>query len=441
MNTILGLLAVVGLVLLNAFFVAAEFSLVGARRTRIDQLAAAGHFGAASARHAIQHLDSYIAATQLGITLASLGLGWIGEDAMGHLIEDIFALILSPESAASLSHTLALPVAFAIVTTLHIVFGELAPKSIALQQPEDTSVLVAPLTRVFHTLFFPIIWVMNHIGNSMLRLIGFAPASEETRVHSPQELAMLIHASHEAGVLQHKEEQLLMRAFNFRDIPLEDIMQPRVDVVAFPLHISREELLHRLPQHSHSRYVIYGETIDDVLGILHLKDLFDILAREGNGDGEFELASFLRQPLYLPTSAPISSVLQQMQREKKHFAVVLDEFGGTAGVATLEDILEELVGEMQDEFDHETPSFRRQGDEIWVDGGVSMSEIEQHFGPPPSEIESHTIGGYIAEALQRIPRAEDRIRYGNYEVSVAAMDGLRVARVRFAQRGKTIESG
>ena len=437
MNTVLGLLAVAGLVLLNAFFVAAEFAFVGARRTRIDQLAAAGHLGAASARHAIQHLDSYIAATQLGITLASLGLGWIGEDAVGHVIEDIFALILPPESAASLSHTLALPVAFAIVTTLHIIFGELAPKSIALQQPEGTSVLVAPLTRVFHTLFFPIIWVMNHIGNSMLRLIGFAPASEDERVHSPQELAMLIRASREAGILQHKEEQLLMRAFNFRDIPLENIMQPRVDVVAFPMQISREELLRRLPQYGHSRYVIYSETIDNVLGILHMKDLFDILAHERNGDGDFELAAILRQPLYLPTSAPISSVLPQMQREKKHFAVVLDEFGGTAGVATLEDILEELVGEVQDEFDSEMPSFRRQGDEIWVDGGVSMSEIAQRFGPPPTEIESLTIGGYIAEELQRIPRAEDHIPYGDYEVSVVTMDGLRVARVRFKQRSKS----
>ncbi len=430
MSTLLGLLAVIGLVLFNAFFVAAEFALVGARRTRIDQLAAAGNRGAASAKHAIQNLDSYIAATQLGITLASLGLGWIGEDAVGHLIEEIIAIFLPPESAASISHTLALPIAFGIVTTLLIVFGELTPKSIALQRPESTSILVAPTTRVFHTLFFPIIWMMNRICNSMLRLIGFDPASEDARVHSPEELAMLIRDSREAGMLQRKEEQLLMRAFSFRDIPLENIMKPRVDVIAFPVDISRKELLEQLPNYQHSRFVIYRRTIDDVLGVLHLKDLFDLLAKEDRQE-EFDLLSLIHEPLYLPASAPISSVLQQMQLEKKPFAIVLDEFGGTAGVATVEDILEELVGEVQDEFDQDLPAIRQSGDEFWVDGSVSISEIERYFGPAPMESESHTIGGYISEALQRIPRTNDRVHYGDYEIKVGAMLGRRVVRLHF----------
>lgn len=432
MNTLFGLTGVAILVFLNGFFVATEIALVAARHTRINQFVAEGKFGATSARHALKNLDSYIAATQLGITLASLGLGWIGEESVGHLIESMFIVILPSESATSLSHTLALPVAFSIVTMLHIVLGELAPKTIALLQPEVTAVIVAPFTRLFHTLFYPIIWSMNTLGNAIVKLLGFTPASTETQVHSRQELAMLFSASREAGMLQQKEEQLLTRAISFQDIPLEEIMKPRVDVIAFPSGTSLQELLRTMPNHSHSRYVIYKETIDDVLGILHMKDLFDHLAR--GSEKKFDLTRFLRQPLFLPTTTPISSVLSQMQRENMHFAIVLDEFGGTAGIATLEDILEELVGELQDEFDQETPQFTQIGDEILVDGSVSMSAIEEDFGPPPGEIESNTIGGYIAEALQRIPRLNDSIIYGTYKISVVEMEGLRVEKVRFKQQ-------
>ncbi len=432
MNTIVGLAAVAALVFLNAFFVATEIALVSARRTRIYQLAEQGKFGAESARHAIHHLDSYIAATQLGITLASLGLGWIGEVTVGHMIESLFVILLPAEVAASLSHTLALPVSFTIVTMLHIVFGELAPKSIALLQPELTASVVSPFTRLFHTLFYPVIWTMNLMGNTFVRLIGFEPASAETQVHSRQELAMLFAASREAGMLQHREEQILSRAVSFQAIPLEEIMRPRVDVVAFSVDTSLKTLLQTMPDHRHTRYVIYGESIDDVRGILHMKDLFDLLARANHE--KFALADMLRQPLFLPATTPISSVLTQMQRDKMHFAVVLDEFGGTAGIATLEDILEELVGELQDEFDQETPLVYAEGNEIMVDGGVSMSEIEARFGAVPQAIESNTIGGWVAEALQRIPRLEDRIQYGEYEVSVLEMAGMRVEKVRFKKR-------
>ena len=429
MNTIVGLLGVAILVFINGFFVATEIALVAARQTRINQLFEEGKFGAASAQHAIKNLDSFIAATQLGITLASLGLGWIGEESVGHLIESLFILILPSDSATSLSHTLALPVAFSIVTMLHIVLGELAPKTIALQQPEITAVIVAPLTRLFHTLFYPVIWSMNLLGNTIVRILGFTPASDEMQVHSRQELAMLFSASREAGMLQQKEEQILTSAIRFQDIPLEEIMKPRVDVIAYPIVTPFPQLLDSLSDHSHSRYVVYGETIDDVLGILHLKDLFDHLAK--GSERELELTQLLRQPLFLPASTPISSALSQMQRDNMHFAIVLDEFGGTAGIATLEDILEELVGELQDEFDQEKPLFSTIGNEILVDGSVSMSVIEENFGPPKGEFESNTIGGFIAESLQRIPRLDDRVVYGKYTVSVVEMAGLRVEKLRF----------
>ena len=280
MSDIIGLLAIAGLVLMNGFFVAAEISLVSARRTRIDQLAEEGKYGAIAARHAIKHLDSYIAATQLGITLASLGLGWLGESVVGHLIEQFLIIILPPESAESLSHTLAFPVSFSIVTMLHIVIGELAPKSIAIQYPEGTSIVVAPGTRLFHTVFFPIIWLMNMIGNALVRLIGFTPASGEEAVHSPEELTMLFRASREAGMLQRKDEQLLMRAINFRDIPLENIMKPRVDIAGFPAKISKDKMMKHIAESRHSRYVIYGESLDDVLGNLTYQRLVQSLGSE-----------------------------------------------------------------------------------------------------------------------------------------------------------------
>lgn len=440
MNTVIGLLAVFGLVFVNGVFVAAEFAFVGARRTRIAQLAAEGHAGARSAQRAIQHLDSYIAATQLGITLASLGLGWIGEPALGHLVEAALESLLPTDLSHALGVGFSFAVAFSIVTMLHIVLGELAPKSIALQRPEGTAIVVSRPVTTFLRLFRPVIFVMNSVGNSVVRLLGFEPASGHERVHSAEELLMLVHSSREAGLLEDTEERLLQRAFDFGDLYLRDVMQPRVEVEGIPVDAPFHVVLQRVASGTYSRYPVYQDSLDQVVGVLHAKDLFDALVNQPAllcGDASFELRSVLRTPLYFPEMANVGHVLEQMQRAKMPFCVVVDEFGGMAGIATMEDILEELVGDVQDEFDAEPQITSADTASPLVDGLTTLSDIAERFGDPGCEVHSATIGGYVAECLDRIPTVGDRVPYGKYEVIVVAMDEMRVAQVQFVPRAST----
>ncbi|GIV81184.1 MAG: hypothetical protein KatS3mg051_0538 [Anaerolineae bacterium] len=440
MNTVIGLLAVFGLVFVNGVFVAAEFAFVGARRTRIAQLAAEGHMGARAAQRAIQQLDGYIAATQLGITLASLGLGWIGEPALGHLVEAALESLLPANLSHALGVGFSFAVAFSIVTMLHIVLGELAPKSIALQRPEGTAIIVARPVTAFMHLFRPVIFVMNSVGNGVVRLLGFEPASGHERVHSAEELVMLVHSSREAGLLEDTEERLLQRAFDFGDLYLRDVMQPRVEVEGIPVDAPLPVVLQRVAAGTYSRYPVYQDSLDQVVGVLHAKDLFDAIVHQPDlicGEAPFDLRSVLRTPLYFPEMANVGHVLEQMQRAKMPFTVVVDEFGGMAGIATMEDILEELVGDVQDEFDAEAAPAGEDAAAPIVDGLTTLSDIAERFGDPGCEVHSATIGGYVAECLDRIPVVGDRVTYGAYDVIVVAMDEMRVAQVQFVPRATT----
>jgi CBS domain containing-hemolysin-like protein len=443
MNDILGLLAVFGLVFTNGFFVAAEFSLVGARRTRIAQLAEEGHAGAKAAQNAIHHLDSYIAATQLGITLSSLALGWIGEPAIGHLIEPVLMSILpgDHEAVEALSLTLSVAIAFSIVTMLHIILGELVPKSIALQRPEATSVLVARPVSWFLWVFRPIIHVMNGIGNFIVRRLGFEEAGEHSSVHSAAELEMLVQSSRAAGLIQPSEEKLLRAVFDFSEISAEEIMTPRVDVDGIEVNTPLPEILTYIQESHHSRYPVYENDLDHVVGLLLVKDLLDSVVKNPDSlnrtGAPFPLRPLLRKPPFIPATIGVDQLLEAMQKSRTHLAVVLDEYGGTAGVVTLEDVIELLVGELQDEFDGEAvKDIQAEGEHTLVDGQVSLHDIIERFGEPVGEPESTTIGGYISEVLNRIPEAGDRIRFGEYEVRVETMDGLRVERVRFSPAPK-----
>jgi putative hemolysin len=437
-SILFGLFAVLALVFINGFFVAAEFSLVGARRTRIAQLANEGHTGAKSAQSAMEHLDSYIAATQLGITLASLGLGWIGEPAIAHFLEPLLHSIMPEESQEAFRVAVAVTIGFSIVTVLHIVLGELVPKSIALQRPEGTSIIVARPTSWFLALFRPIIWVMNGIGNGIVRLLGFEPAAGHAQVHSAEELEMLVQTSREAGLLQPSEEILLRRVFDFSDIQVREIMKPRVDVDALPLKSSAPDLMQKVKAHHYSRYPVYDENLDDVVGVLHIKDLLDAIIDNPQlllqDNPSFDLRPLLRETLFIPATVSVNQLLEQMQQKQIHLAVVIDEYGGMAGAVTLEDILEEIVGEVQDEFDLEdNPITEKDGITI-LDGLVSMSEIIERFGEVDDETVAASIGGYILETLGRIPKLGDKLPYGNYEFRVRQMDGMRVAQIEVHPR-------
>jgi putative hemolysin len=430
MSTIFGLLAVFALVFVNGFFVAAEFSLVGARRTRLAQLADEGHTGARIAQDATVHLDNYIAATQLGITLASLGLGWIGEPA--------FEFILPEHLAHTAGNSVAIAVGFSLVTMLHIILGELTPKSIALQRPEGTAIIISRPTTWFLHLFRPIIYLMNALGNGVVRLIGFEPTSGHERVHSAEELGMLVRSAREAGVIEDSEEEMLQAVFDFGDLHIRDVMQPRVEVDAIPLDMPLSELLHKMATGHYSRYPVYRESIDNVVGILHTKDLLDLVVRQPellSGDAaNLDLTAVVRKPLFFPEMASVDRVLEQMQRTQTHFTIVVDEFGGMAGIATMEDILEELVGEVQDEFDAETAPIRFSEGVAVLDGLVSLTDVIERFGEPGGEPESATIGGYVAEILDRIPEKGDTVPFGEFDVHVDEMDEMRVARVSVHQR-------
>ena len=438
MESILGLLGVAVLVFTNGFFVAAEFALVGARRTRITQLAAEGSASAKVAERALEQLDSYIAATQLGITLASLALGWIGEPAIAHLFEPVFSLLLPESMRETVLHTASIALAFALVTLLHIVMGELVPKSIALQRPEATTLVVVRPVTWFLILFRPIIRLMNGIGNRIARMLGFNLANEHSAVHSPEELEMLVRSSREAGYLQESEETLLRRAFDFSDIQVQEVMQPRVEVDAIDADALLGEMLTIVASHHHSRYPVYRETIDNVVGLLMTKDLLDrVIAKPdmlAHREAACDLTDILRKPLFVPESLSVDRLLRRMQESKTHLAVVLDEYGGMAGVATMEDVIELLVGDVRDEFDTDSdPAALSAGGDSLVDGLTSLTEVADRFGELSEEAESTTLGGYVAEQLNRIPAVGDSVRYGEYEVHVEAMDGMRVVRVRFVR--------
>ncbi|MCA0457267.1 MAG: hemolysin family protein [Chloroflexi bacterium] len=445
MGDLLGVLSVFFLVATNGFFVAAEFSLVGARRTRIAQLASEGNSGAKVAQKAMEHLDAYIAATQLGITLSSLGLGWVGEPAIGHLIEPLLESLLPHESVETVAPAVSFAIAFSIVTLLHIVMGELVPKSIALQRPEATSIVVARPVTWFLVVFRPIIHIMNGLGNGIVRLLGFEPSGEHSSVHSAEELEMLVHSSREAGLLQENEEVLLRRVFDFSDITVEEIMQPRVNVEGLSSEATFGELLDMMTANKHSRYPVYEETIDNVVGLILSKDILDMIIHKPdlltNRSQKPNFKPYLREPLFVPQTLGVDILLERMQESKTHLAVVIDEYGGMAGVATMEDIIEQLVGEVQDEYDdEEVEVIQAEGQEIIVDGMMSMTEAVERFGQLAGEFDSTTLGGYIAEQLDRIPEVNDTVSFGGYKVSVREMDGLRVAKVRFSKRPQSAAS-
>jgi len=338
---LLGLVAVVVLVLLNGFFVAAEFSLISVRQTRITELVAAGNARAETVQQALKNPDRVIAATQLGITLASLGLGWIGEPALSHLIEpllDLFPAELRP----GLSHSLSSGLAFAIITFLHVVVGELAPKSIALQDPENTSLAVASPTLWSERLFKPFIWALNGTGNALLRLVGVEPASGHELVHSVAELKMLVTASTKEGVVDEQESELLHAIFDFGDLLVRQVMIPRTEIIAVEADLPLNEILPLITESTYTKIPVYDDDLDNLLGIIHVKDLLRMM-QEPDWQSS-TVRSLVREPLYVPETLLVSALLRELRDNRQHIAIILDEFGGTAGLVTLEDILEEIVG-------------------------------------------------------------------------------------------------
>jgi CBS domain containing-hemolysin-like protein len=433
----LQLFAVALLVFANAFFVAAEFSLVSVRRTRITELVAQGNASAESVQKALENPDRVIAATQLGITLASLGLGWIGEPALSHVLEPLVALFPG-EMQSEVSRSISAGIAFTIITFLHVVVGELAPKSIALQNPEATSLVVARPTLWTEILFKPVILALNGSGNLLLRLVGIKPASGHQLVHSVEELKMIVSASADEGVVEKDEREMLDAIFDLGELQVGQVMVPRTEILAVEADTALDELLKIVTQTTYTKLPVYEDNLDQIIGILHTKDLLRSLTQPK--DRTRIARDLVREAIYVPETIHVRALLQQFRNNRQHIAIVLDEYGGTAGLVTLEDLLEEIVGEVSDPFDIETHEIQALPDgSILIDGRTLIEEVNQQLDLNLTDPYYYTIAGFVLAQLGRIPRAGEIIEKEGLRLRVETMDGLRVASVSLLNRPTALE--
>lgn len=435
MEIIIQLGFVILLVLLNGYFVASEFSLVAIRKTRIDELVKKGNVTAKLVQKALIDLDSFISATQLGITLSSLGLGWIGEPAIAHFIEPYFTFL--PKNAAFLTaHTVSVIIAFTIITFLHIVLGELAPKTIALQRAEITSMfIIAPLT-VFTKIFSPFIWILNGAGSMVLKLFGFTAPTGHQLVHSEEEIRMILAQSAQGGVIPKKEVEMLYSVFRLGDIPVKQIMVPRTDIVAFNVSTYLKEIIKQVKLHPHSRFPVYEHSIDTVIGFVHIKDIYSEVLKSKK-EKRLSETKLVRIIMGVPETKRIDEVLLDMRKKRVHIAVVNDEYGGTAGMVTLEDIIESLVGEIQDEFEQPLYDMQKQKDGSYlVDGLSAIEKIQSKFNLSMKGQGYTTIGGLVFGLLGRQPEQGDTVQIGNIIFQVEKIEGKRISTLRLRKESR-----
>lgn len=425
------------LVFLNGFFVASEFALVAIRKTRIDELVKRGNASAKLVQAALVNLDTYISATQLGITIASLALGWIGEPALAHYFEPLFAEFLAKDTALVTAHAAAVFISFAIITFLHIVLGELAPKSMALQKAELTSLWIIRPLFVFATVFKPFIWVLNETGLLVLKAVGFSAPSGHQIVHSEEEIKLILAQSASEGAIEKEEAEMVYSVLKFADLPVKQIMIPRTNIVAFDIHTPFSKLLPIAEKNLHSRFPVYEKSIDSVVGFIHIKEIYKHLfsaSKDTNEHSHEEVpvsqTKLIRDILQVPESRRIDDVLLDMRKKRVHIAIVNDEYGGTSGVVTLEDIIESLVGEIQDEF--ETPHkeiLRLKDGSYIVDGLASTESVISKFKLPIQENEYASIGGLVHGILGHTPVPGEYIVLGQFTFTVTTIEQHRITQL------------
>jgi CBS domain containing-hemolysin-like protein len=430
--TLWRLAGLAALVCANGLFVAAEFSIVTVRKTRVDQLIAEGHRGARSVRRAVTAPDRYIAATQLGITMASLGLGWLAEPALASIFEPALAF-LPAQLAAATAHSIAVAIAFAIITAAEIVFGELTPKWIALERPEATALwLVKPL-EIFMRVMSPFIRVVHGTAQGVIRMLGFSGADHRAMVHSEEELKMLVTASQEAGVLEEHEEQMLHRVFGFADLAAGQVMIPRTELVAVPAETPLAELVTRIAQGRHSRLPVYRGDLDDI-GMLHVTDVMKAIAAQQD---TATAGALVREVLNVPETLAADDLLSELRRRRAREALVIDEYGGTAGLVTFESLMERIVGEVPGESGAQSRVSARPDGSCEVDGLALVADINEQFGLHIDEGVYTTLGGYVLGRLGRRARIGDTIEVEGRKVRVEVLDGLRVAKVWISKAKKS----
>lgn len=426
LETLLNLLLIAFLVFLNGFFVAAEFAVVKIRDTQLEPLVAKGHRRARIARKIVRNLDASLSATQLGITLASLGLGWVAEPVFVKLLEPSMRWmgIESPE----LQHRIAFVIGFSAITFLHIVLGELAPKSLAVTKPLPVSLWVAEPLAWFYRISFPVIWTLNQAALWLLRRFGIEPASEADLVHSREELRLLVSAAQQKAGGTSLGRDVVLNAMDLGHREAREVMRPRAEITVLNTEASMAECLEVAEKTRFSRFPLCEQgDVDRTLGVVHFKDLFAMRARARRGA---DLVSVARKIVYVPASCRLERLLQLLLDRKLHFSVVVDEYGGTMGLVTLENILEELVGQIQDEFDQEKPLIEKTGEAWALDGTLPLHELEELVGESlEAGPEVTTTSGFVTHRLGGFPKAGDQIPLGEFVLRVEAMVGPKVARL------------
>jgi CBS domain containing-hemolysin-like protein len=422
------------LVFLNGFFVAAEFALVKIRGSQLDTLVEEGNRTAAFARRVTGNLEAYLSACQLGITLASLGLGWIGEPFLARMIEPAF--VKAGVQSEALIHAVSFAIAFSVITYLHIVLGEQAPKILAIRKPVPSTLWVARPLGLFYVLLKPAIWFLNHSSNALLRRVFRLPTvSEHEIAHSEEELRLILAESERAEEVSPLGKAILINALDMRDRVVRDITTPRGEVVFLNTEDSFEENLKAAFESRHTRFPLCEGHLDNTVGSVHIKDLLRLMREPGA-----DLHAIKREIFPVPEMMPLEKLLTFFLNKHAHLALVVDEYGGTTGIVTLDNVLEELVGEIQDEFDSEKPEFRRvSGDEFDVDGSLGLYELHDLAGLELESADVSTIGGYVTHLLGHLPKVGEKVRIEDFEVTVTQTDGRRVGQVHFKRLAEQSE--
>lgn len=443
--SILNILLVIFLVLANGFFVASEFALVSVRKSRIEALAAEGKRAAIRLLAMLNNLNAYISATQLGITLSSLGLGWVGEPAIASLLDPLLAWAGQVTGLAFLAsgpvlHTISFAIAFSIITFLHIVFGELAPKTVALELAETVSFFVATPLQLFYKVFNYPIRMLDWAGTKTARLFGLHPSGEHGSSYTEDEIRQLVKVSQESGHLNEEERRLINRVFEFSDTTVREAMIPRTEIVAISEGSTLSEIIEVCKEHGYSRLPVYRESLDDMLGFIHSKDLVEYALRPKS----FKLADVLKPPMYVVDTARLEDVLRRMQKFKFHFGFVLDEHGGIEGIITLDDLLEEIVGEISDEHDEEV---NEQITELpdggcLLDGGLAVRDLNRRLemNVPVSEAYT-TIAGFLMSEAGKLLVEGDTVRFNGHIFKVEKVDKRRIVSVKMEKAGEAAEEG
>ncbi|MEH2289353.1 hemolysin family protein [Nostoc sp.] len=422
------LLSVIFLVLANGFFVAAEFALVALRRSRVEQLVIQAHPRAKALQRAVNNLDAYLAATQLGVTISSLGLGWLGEPAIAVLVEPAFHWL--PKSLSQTSaHTLSVVIAFTIITSLHIVLGELAPKSLALQRTERTAFAVINLLELYLVIFRPAVQALNNLGNFVLKLIGLEPGSSEELLHSTEELKLLVAASHEAGLLGEAEQDVVERVFSIGNRQVSAFMTPRTEMVWLDIDEPLSKIRSQVIESIHSFFPVAQQSIDNLLGIVQTKEF---LAQ--NPTQAIELQALLKPLLYVPESMKALNLLELFKKSGTHLALIVDEYGVTQGLVTITDIVEAIVGDIPTSEELADPDIVQREDGSWLlDGLLPIDELKEILDIrkllPGAGINYQTLGGFVVNQLGHIPLVAEHFEWAGLRFEVVSMDGNRVDKV------------